>query len=582
MIWEYQVKIIVMACREFEMGRKKCERYYPNFGEQALTFGPFQISCEEEQSRKDYFVRTLTVEFQNETRRILQFHYVNWPDHDVPSSFDSILDMISLMRDYQAHEEVPLCIHCSAGCGRTGAICAIDYTWNLLKARKIPGEFNVFSLIQDMRTQRHSAVQTKEQYELVHRAISQLFQKQLEVYENESRKIGDDLEENSENAVNSSENDKMDSPPPKPPRIRSCLVEGDVKEEILQPPEPHPVPPILTPSPPSAYPTVTTVWQDSGRYHPKPVLHIVSSENTTDMNENYKSSGDAMEKGESTVEKKIERKLSIEIKKVPLQESPKSFETTTGLQRGLGFKIKSASSYAIDQLPKTQVSSSLESLSLISSNPCVDCRSSISTKSLEDVPLGRSSDPLTRPDNLPLEKGLSASSTVGKEHMACKNVSSSADKHLDMCHSDSKTLLNSNVLASQAGSHIDLKNTPALQAPLSFTNPLHSDDSDMEEGNSYGSMEKNLSNISTASATVSAASENPSTRKVLSMSIARHESSVKRSSSEKGPLSNTTPEAVHEKSMGIKDQPMAPLNSAVEGFSESGKSGSGNSPSQCT
>lgn len=26
-----------------------------------------------------------------------------------------------------------LCIH-SAGCGRTGAICAIDYTWNLLKA----------------------------------------------------------------------------------------------------------------------------------------------------------------------------------------------------------------------------------------------------------------------------------------------------------------------------------------------------------------------------------------------------------------------------------------------------------------
>ncbi|XP_073407503.1 tyrosine-protein phosphatase non-receptor type 12 [Dendrobates tinctorius] len=581
MIWEYQVKIIVMACREFEMGRKKCERYYPNFGEQALTFGTFHISCEEEQSRKDYFVRTLTVEFQNETRRILQFHYVNWPDHDVPSSFDSILDMISLMRDYQAHDEVPLCIHCSAGCGRTGAICAIDYTWNLLKARKIPEEFNVFSLIQDMRTQRHSAVQTKEQYELVHRAIAQLFQKQLEVYEKESRMIGDDLDENSENAVNPSENDKMDSPPPKPPRIRSCLVEGDVKEEILQPPEPHPVPPILTPSPPSAYPTVTTVWQDSDRYHPKPVMHIVSSENTTDLNENYNKAGDAMEKGEPTVEKKIERKLSIEIKKVPLQESPKSFETTTGLQRGLGFKIKSASSYAIDQLPKTQVSSSLESLSLISSNPCVDCRSSKSTKSLEDVPL-ESLDIPKRPDHLPLEKGLSTSSTVDNEHMACKNKSSSADKHLDMCHSDSKTLLNSNVLASQAGSHIDLKNTPAFQAPLSFTNPLHSDDSDTEEGNSYGSMEKTLSNISTASATVSAASENPSTRKVLPMSIARHDSSVKRLGSEKGPLSNTTSETVQGKSMDLKDQPMAPQNSAADGFGESGKSGSRNSPSQCT
>lgn len=580
MIWEYQVKIIVMACREFEMGRKKCERYYPNFGEQALTFGPFHISCEEEQSRKDYFVRTLTVEFQNETRTFVQFHYVNWPDHDVPSSFDSILDMISLMRDYQAHEEVPLCIHCSAGCGRTGAICAIDYTWNLLKAQRIPEEFNVFSLIQDMRTQRHSAVQTKEQYELVHRAIAQLFEKQLEVYENESGKIVDDLDENSKNTVNSSENDKMDSPPPKPPRIRSCLVEGDVKEEILQPPEPLPVPPILTPSPPSAYPTVTTVWQDSDRYHPKPVLHVVSSENATDMNENYNKSSDVMEKGEPAVEKKLERKLSIEIKKVPLQESPKSFETTTGLQRGLGFKVKSASSYAIDQLPKTQVSSSLESLSLISSNPCLDCRSSRSTKSLQDVPLERSSDPPTRPDHLPLEKGLSLSATLGNEHKECKNESSSADKHLDVCPSDSKTLLNSNVLASQTGSHVDLNNTPALQAPLSFTNPLHSDDSDTEEGNSYGSMDKNLSNISTASATVSAASENPSTRKVLPMSIARHESSMKRPCSEKGHLSDTTPETLQGKSMGLKEQLMAPQNSAADGFSE--KSGSGNSSSECT
>ena len=50
--------------------------------------------------------------FLKESRRLYQFHYVNWPDHDVPSSFDSILDMISLMRKYQEHEDVPICIHC--------------------------------------------------------------------------------------------------------------------------------------------------------------------------------------------------------------------------------------------------------------------------------------------------------------------------------------------------------------------------------------------------------------------------------------------------------------------------------------
>lgn len=50
-----------------------------------------------------------------------------------------------------------------------------------------------------------------------------------------------------------------------------------MKEEILQPPEPHPVPPILTPSPPSAFPTVTNVRQDNDRYHPKPVIHVVAT-----------------------------------------------------------------------------------------------------------------------------------------------------------------------------------------------------------------------------------------------------------------------------------------------------------------
>ncbi|XP_072257824.1 tyrosine-protein phosphatase non-receptor type 12 isoform X2 [Pyxicephalus adspersus] len=573
MIWEYNVGIIVMACREFEMGRKKCERYYPNFGEQPLSFGPFHISCEGEQSRKDYFVRTLLVEFQNETRRIHQFHYVNWPDHDVPSSFDSILDMISLMRDYQAHEDVPICVHCSAGCGRTGAICAIDYTWNLLKARRIPEEFNVFSLIQEMRTQRHSAVQTKEQYELVHRAIAQLFEKQLQLYENESGKIADGLDENTDSQTGCTEGEKVDSPPPKPPRIRSCVVEGDVKEEILQPPEPHPVPPILTPSPPSSYPTVTTVWQDNDRYHPKPVLHMASSENTTDMNENYSKSGVVSGKNEPIVEKKLERKLSIEIKKVPLQESPKSFEASAGLHRGLGIKMKSASSYAVDQIVKPPMSTSLESLSSMTANSCIDCRSLKSGKTLEDSPHQRRCDP-PRPDHLPLDKELSACPYLGNEQTKCKNVSSSADQSLDTYSTDSKTVLNSSVITSQMTSQSDHSNAPTLQAPLSFTKPLHSDDSDIEENISYGSMTKSLSTISTASATVSAVSATESSRKVVPMSIARHDAPViKHLISEKDQAKDQVdaaiPDTALQNSIHLKDQLKTPEESSVIGFSNS-------------
>lgn len=45
-----------------------------------------------------------------------------------------LLDMVRLIRDCQASETLPLLIHCSAGCGRTGTICAIDYVWGLLRA----------------------------------------------------------------------------------------------------------------------------------------------------------------------------------------------------------------------------------------------------------------------------------------------------------------------------------------------------------------------------------------------------------------------------------------------------------------
>ncbi|KAL0619742.1 Tyrosine-protein phosphatase non-receptor type 12, partial [Plecturocebus cupreus] len=534
MIWEYKVVIIVMACREFEMGRKKCERYWPLYGEDPITFAPFKISCEDEQARTDYFIRTLLLEFQNESRRLYQFHYVNWPDHDVPSSFDSILDMISLMRKYQEHEDVPICIHCSAGCGRTGAICAIDYTWNLLKAGKIPEEFNVFNLIQEMRTQRHSAVQTKEQYELVHRAIAQLFEQQLQLYEiRGAQEVTDGVNEiNTENMVSSTDAEKQDSPPPKPPRTRSCLVEGDAKEEILQPPEPHPVPPILTPSPPSAFPTVTTVWQDNDRYHPKPVLHMVSSEqHSADLNRNYSKSTDLPGKNESTIEqidKKLERNLSFEIKKVPLQEGPKSFDGSTLLNRGHAIKIKSASPCITDKISKQQELSSDLNVDDISQNSCVDCSATQSNKVPVTPPEeSQNSDTPPRPDRLLLdEKGHVMWSFHGPEN-AIPIPDLSEGNSSDICYQTVKTVSLTPSPTTRVETHdlVDHNTSPLFRTPLSFTNPLHSDDSDSDERNSVGAVTQTKTNISTASATVSAATstESISTRKVLPMSIARHD-----------------------------------------------------------
>ncbi|XP_067915333.1 tyrosine-protein phosphatase non-receptor type 12-like isoform X2 [Heterodontus francisci] len=529
MIWEYKVVIIVMACREFEMGRKKCERYWPLHGDGVLRLGEFQITCEAEQARNDYFIRTLLVEFQNESRRIYQFHYINWPDHDVPSSFDSILDMISLMREYQEHEDVPICIHCSAGCGRTGAICAIDYTWNLLKAGKIPEEFSVFNLIQEMRTQRHSAVQTKEQYELVHRAIAQIFEKELQRNQC-TESLSDTDEVSSENMTISSLPDKSDSPPPKPPRVRSCLVEGDAREEILQPPEPQPVPPILTPSPPSAYPAVTTVWQDNDRYHPKPVVHSFTPPPPTDLNENNNKPMDTDRQIENCashpepIEKKLERKLSIEIKKIPLQEGPKSFEVSppganNPINRAPSSKVKSTSAIEIEQTCK--------SVELSSGQNSVNSKVDV-LQHVDATQEGRSSDVVLRPVQLPLKERAHA--LWNKASYECTptafSKSSSGDKlYNTQCHSSK---------AAAVPAEPSLKEIPVVHnlamdtsdhcvsvAPLSFTNPLHSD-SEPEEMDVGKDGPKNVTSILTSAiVTATMQNETPSARKISSMSIAR-------------------------------------------------------------
>lgn len=133
-------------------------------------------------------------------RTVCQFHYTTWPDHGVPNSVSPILELVRLMREVQPEEDKPILVHCSAGCGRTGTICCIDYVWNLLRRGKLDQNFNLCSIISEMRQQRMAMVQTLEQYILCHRAVAALFIQQLKLiddhhYENvEQSSLSDDCQ----------------------------------------------------------------------------------------------------------------------------------------------------------------------------------------------------------------------------------------------------------------------------------------------------------------------------------------------------------------------------------------------------
>jgi protein tyrosine phosphatase len=57
-------------------------------------------------------------------------------------------------------ENQHLVVHCSAGCGRTGTIIALDYCWNLISTGQLPKDFSPFKIGKMLREQRTAMIQT--------------------------------------------------------------------------------------------------------------------------------------------------------------------------------------------------------------------------------------------------------------------------------------------------------------------------------------------------------------------------------------------------------------------------------------
>lgn len=191
MIMELHVDTVVMACKEEESNKPKCERYWPKDGE-SKTFGTVDVQLEmENKVSSDFIIRKLKAKHNDEVREITQLHLAEWPDHGVPDVEDqtSILDAITMLSE-RTRKDIPVVVHCSAGCGRTGTICSIDYAQTLLKDGNITADFSLFEIIKRMRTQRQSMVQTPDQYQLAHYVVRQIFRNHLKslghgaVYEN--------------------------------------------------------------------------------------------------------------------------------------------------------------------------------------------------------------------------------------------------------------------------------------------------------------------------------------------------------------------------------------------------------------
>ncbi|XP_061180604.1 receptor-type tyrosine-protein phosphatase alpha-like [Saccostrea echinata] len=172
MIWQEEIKDIVMLTNIIENGKNKCTQYWPN-KDKTMNIGPCEISLSEENTYAFYILRKFLVQRKktNGRREITHFHYTAWPDHGTPEE-------IGLVQFHKAvtkrkHSDAPLLVHCSAGVGRTGTFIGLD---SLLKQGRKTGWINVFEFVKQMRDDRMTMVQTPEQYIFLHRALQCGFQ----------------------------------------------------------------------------------------------------------------------------------------------------------------------------------------------------------------------------------------------------------------------------------------------------------------------------------------------------------------------------------------------------------------------
>ncbi|KAF8929233.1 hypothetical protein BGZ58_009094 [Dissophora ornata] len=143
--WEQNSRVVVMLTREQEMGRLKCHEYWPTARQPVMDVGVMQVTFVTEflpdLTNGTILVRQLKLKHlagpESEERNITQVQYTGWPDYGVPETPLEVLRVIQLANEYNTpvSSAGPMVVHCSAGCGRTGAFCVIDSILTELQER---------------------------------------------------------------------------------------------------------------------------------------------------------------------------------------------------------------------------------------------------------------------------------------------------------------------------------------------------------------------------------------------------------------------------------------------------------------
>jgi len=122
------------------------------------------------------------VDSKVEQRNLTHLHYLEWPDHGVPTSTKKMAKLIAELDIRKTHPSEPIVIHCSAGIGRAGTFLAIHSMRQ--KALTSHETIDVMKTVLELRRQRMGAVQSGDQYKFVYAMLRDVLMDRFETTNN--------------------------------------------------------------------------------------------------------------------------------------------------------------------------------------------------------------------------------------------------------------------------------------------------------------------------------------------------------------------------------------------------------------
>jgi protein tyrosine phosphatase len=158
MIWQEGMEVVVMLCdlgEEDRKGRIRCEQYFPTTVGASQTYGGVTVlltACAEA-SGGTTTVRMLSVTCKGQTRAVRHIQQKGWDDKGPPNlgNFMELLRIVDNQRLSVTKVNVPMGVHCSGGCDRSGTFILCDIIKAKLRDGLVPDAIEILTTLRAQR-----------------------------------------------------------------------------------------------------------------------------------------------------------------------------------------------------------------------------------------------------------------------------------------------------------------------------------------------------------------------------------------------------------------------------------------------